>query len=81
MSTSPEAYAVGQKVMLLLHTGQPSSKRYEVVKVWRYPTTFRYLLDTGYVADHGELRALEGAEAGADGASGPAAPDLAPPEA
>jgi hypothetical protein len=62
MSTSPEAYVVGQKVLLLLHTGQASSKRYEVVKVWRYPTTFRYLLDTGYVADHSELRAIEGGE-------------------
>ena len=76
MSTSPEAYTVGQKVMLLLHPGQPSTKRYEVVKVWRYPTTFRYLLDTGYVADHGELRPLEGAEA--DGAVA-APPDGAPP--
>jgi hypothetical protein len=30
--------------------------------VWRYPTTYRYLLDTGYVADHAELRATEGGE-------------------
>lgn len=62
MSTSPEAFAVGQKVLLLLNTGQASSKRYEIVKVWRYPTTFRYQLDSGYVADHAELRPVEDVE-------------------
>jgi hypothetical protein len=42
-----------------------STKRFEIVKVWRYPSTFRYLLDTGYVADHSELRASDGGETGA----------------
>lgn len=70
-------YEIGQKVYLLSGTGQPSVKRYEIVRVWRYPTTFRYLLDTGYVADHGELRATEDAPP-ADTAAPPAA---APPVA
>ena len=60
--SSAQPYEVGQKVHLLLTSGQVSTKRYEIVKVWRYPTTFRYLLDTGYVADHSELRATEGGE-------------------
>jgi hypothetical protein len=52
-----EAFNTGQKVHVLLGSGVPSAKRFEIVKVWRYRTTFRYLLDTGYVADHSELRA------------------------
>lgn len=56
-------YEIGQKVYLLLVTGQTSQTRFEIVRVWRYPTTFRYLLDTGYVADHSELRSLEEATA------------------
>lgn len=60
MSAYANPFAVGQKVCLLLTTGQVSTKRFEITKVWRYPTTFRYQLDTGYVADHSELRALEG---------------------
>jgi hypothetical protein len=52
-------FEIGQKVYLLLNTGQTSQKRFEIVRVWRYPTTFRYQLDTGYVADHSELRATE----------------------
>ena len=56
-------YEVGQKVHLIAVSGQISSKRYEIVRVWRYPTTYRYLLDTGYVADHAELRATEDAGA------------------
>ena len=67
MSSSNEAYSVGQKVVLLLPTGQPGPKRYEIVRVWRYPTTFRYQLDTGYVADHAELRPIEGQEASPEG--------------
>jgi hypothetical protein len=59
MSTTREPYSIGQKVYLLAVTGQPTTRRYEVTKVWIYPTTFRYLLDTGYVADHAELRATE----------------------
>jgi hypothetical protein len=59
MSTTREPYSIGQKVHLLAVTGQPSARRYEVTKVWTYPTTFRYVLDTGYVADHSELRAAE----------------------
>ena len=47
-------------------SGQVSTKRFEIVKVWRYPSTFRYLLDTGYVADHSELRASEGGEVAAE---------------
>jgi len=56
MSTSREPFVIGQKVFLLTVSGQPSARRYEVTKVWQYPTTYRYLLDTGYVADHAELR-------------------------
>ena len=59
MSTEAPSFEIGQKVYLLLNTGQTTQKRFEIVKVWRYPTTFRYLLDTGYVADHSELRATE----------------------
>jgi hypothetical protein len=59
MSTSREPYVIGQKVFLLTVSGLPSTRRYEVTKVWIYPTTFRYLLDTGYVADHAELRATD----------------------
>lgn len=62
MSTQVPPYEVGQKVHLISGAGQVSVKRFEIVKVWRYPTTYRYLLDTGYVADHSELRATEGAE-------------------
>jgi hypothetical protein len=62
MSVLREPFVVGQKVHLLVTSGQLSGTRYEVVRVWLYPTTFRYLLDTGYVADHSELRAVEGAE-------------------
>jgi hypothetical protein len=69
MSAPRESFQVGQKVHLLVTSGQLSAKRYEVVKVWQYPTTFRYLLDTGYVADHAELRAVDGPE----GAPPPAA--------
>lgn len=58
--SSQQPYDVGQKVHILMTSGQVSTKRFEIVKVWRYPTTFRYLLDTGYVADHSELRASEG---------------------
>ncbi len=50
--SAQQPYDVGQKVHILMTTGQVSTKRFEIVKVWRYPTTFRYLLDTGYVADH-----------------------------
>ena len=57
MSAQSEPFEVGQKVHLLVVTGQLSTKRFEIVKVWRYPTTYRYLLDTGYVADHSEVRA------------------------
>jgi hypothetical protein len=64
-----QPFEMGQKVHLLLASGQVSAKRFEIVKVWRYPTTFRYLLDTGYVADHSELRASDAAE--------PAPPPLA----
>ena len=60
--SAQEPYDVGQKVHLLMTSGQVSTKRFEIVKVWRYPTTFRYLLDTGYVADHSELRASDGGE-------------------
>ena len=60
--SAQQPYDVGQKVHLLLTSGQVSTKRFEIVKVWRYPTTFRYLLDTGYVADHSELRASDGGE-------------------
>jgi hypothetical protein len=59
MSVSREPYSLGQKVHLLTGTGLQSGRRYEVTKVWQYPTTFRYLLDTGYVADHSELRAAD----------------------
>lgn len=59
MSAQAEPYVVGQKVHLLLVSGMVSSKRFEIVKFWRYPTTYRYLLDTGYVADHSELRATD----------------------
>lgn len=68
-----QPFDVGQKVHLLLASGQVSVKRFEIVKVWRYPTTFRYLLDTGYVADQSELRASETGDA--------AAPVAAPAEA
>ena len=64
--SAQQPYDVGQKVHLLMTTGQVSTKRFEIVKVWRYPTTFRYLLDTGYVADHSELRASEGGEPASD---------------
>ena len=64
--SAQQPYDVGQKVHILMTTGQVSTKRFEIVKVWRYPTTFRYLLDTGYVADHSELRASEGGEAAVD---------------
>ena len=57
--SSESPFEIGQKVYLLLATGQTTQKRFEIVKVWRYPTTFRYLLDTGYVADQSELRATE----------------------
>jgi hypothetical protein len=67
--SAQQPYDVGQKVHLLMTTGQVSTKRFEIVKVWRYPTTFRYLLDTGYVADHSELRASEGGEAAAEAAA------------
>jgi len=60
--SAQQPYDVGQKVHLLLTSGQVSTKRFEIVKIWRYPSTFRYLLDTGYVADHSELRASEGGE-------------------
>ena len=62
MGLPVEPFSVGQKVHLLVNSGQLSSKRYEVVRVWPYPTTYRYLLDTGYVADHAELRATDGTE-------------------
>jgi hypothetical protein len=71
MSAQVPPFEVGQKVHLIAMSGQISTKRFEIVRVWRYPTTFRYLLDTGYVADHAELRATEG-----DGA--PAAPTAVP---
>jgi hypothetical protein len=71
--SAQQPYDVGQKVHLLLASGQVSAKRFEIVKVWRYPTTFRYLLDTGYVADQSELRASDTADG--------AAPATAPPEA
>jgi hypothetical protein len=61
MSSSAEPFSPGQQVHLLLGSGVVSAKRYEVVKVWRYPTTFRYLLDSGYVADQSELRAADAA--------------------
>jgi hypothetical protein len=70
--SSAQPFEVGQKVQLLLTSGQVSSKRFEIVKIWRYPTTFRYLLDTGYVADHAELRASESGEP-ASAAAPPAA--------
>ena len=60
MSAQVPPFEVGQKVHLIAMSGQISTKRFEIVRVWRYPTTFRYLLDTGYVADHAELRATEG---------------------
>ena len=69
MSAQVPPFEVGQKVHLIAMSGQISTKRFEIVRVWRYPTTFRYLLDTGYVADHAELRATEG-----DGAPAPPAP-------
>ena len=84
MSANANPFAVGQKVCLLLTTGQVSTKRFEITKVWRYPTTFRCQLDTGYVADHSELRALEGEMPQGDATTGnleapavaePAAPD------
>ncbi|HQR37134.1 MAG TPA: hypothetical protein PLF26_01940 [Blastocatellia bacterium] len=62
MSTQATAFNVGQKVFLLMNSGQVTTKRLEIVKVWRYPTTYRYQLDTGYVADHAELRATDDAE-------------------
>lgn len=67
--SAQQPYEVGHKVHLLLTTGQVSTKRFEIVKVWRYPSTFRYLLDTGYVADHSELRASE--DGGAPAAAAP----------
>lgn len=72
--SAQQPYEVGHKVHLLLTSGQVSTKRFEIVKVWRYPSTFRYLLDTGYVADHSELRASEGDQPSAP----PAAPTPAP---
>jgi len=73
MSANVTPFAVGQKVYLLLTTGQVSAKRFEITRVWRYPTTFRYQLDTGYVADHSELRALEGEMPLGDVSTGPGA--------
>lgn len=70
MSANANPFAVGQKVCLLLPTGQVSAKRFEITRVWRYPTTFRYQLDTGYVADHAELRALEGETPQGDATTG-----------
>ena len=73
MSAQNEPFEVGQKVHLLVVTGQLSTKRFEIVKVWRYPTTYRYLLDTGYVADHSEVR-VTNVEDPAAAAAKPAAP-------
>ena len=70
MSSNANPFAVGQKVCLLLTSGQVSTKRFEITRVWRYPTTFRYQLDTGYVADHSELRALEGETPQGDATTG-----------
>ncbi len=60
--SAQQPFDVGQKVHLLITSGQVTIQRFEIVKVWRYPSTYRYQLDTGYVADHSELRASEGGE-------------------
>ncbi|MCC6746001.1 MAG: hypothetical protein IT175_19215 [Acidobacteria bacterium] len=70
MSANANPFAVGQKVFLLHTSGQVSTKRFEITRVWRYPTTFRYQLDTGYVADHSELRPLEGEAPQGDATTG-----------
>lgn len=50
--------SVGDKVCLITKN-VVGDARLEVLKVWTYPTTFRYLLDSGFVADHSEVRRLE----------------------
>ena len=77
--SAQQPFEVGHKVHILLTSGQVSTKRFEIVRVWRYPSTFRYLLDTGYVADHSELRASEGGEVLAVAAAAPTPAEAATP--